>query len=325
MAREDLTLREVEEAEQYGLNPDQYDELKDIFTQRAKDAVRPVVAVEVEKEIRNKVVNKLREEILEELPKELEPKIAEDLRPKIRVEVEEELGEKFRAQARDAVKQEEASRAATPRERRAFRDFVREVEVDCLTNAHTASNSADKEERMWLIMRTLRRPIFLVLLLSGAPGAFGIYHYFSGNPYALVALMLPWLIATIWLGSANSNRQTLVEKEVAGQRKMASDYWIIAEQAKRLRMVDAEMATTRGELQTKLDTLSGRKDRIDSSFMPSASTLDESRKKIRDQLIGDSNTEQFLRVEPPPPDEEEPPVVEDRASQPRITSVEGRR
>lgn len=346
MAKQDLTLREVEEAEKYDLNPDQWDALKAHFLKVFKEKyaadcraevkkeleteLRPKIATEmrpslredVEKEMRPKLTTKIREELHPEVEKELEPKVTTALTPKIRIDVEKELGEKMRSDARAEVEAEQRTQAATPKDREAFRNFMRELELDCLANADAASDLADEAETRFKRMRWIRNPIFYGLLIGALPMAYYLYSSlgWTHTHFGLYAVMVPWIVAflTIW-GRGSTHDENLTKSRDA-HRKTASDYWKLAEGAKGFRMVDADIVQTRSALFDTMRNHLGSKQRVDDQFFPSAKVLERSRHEVREQVIADMNTEQLLRVESTkePAKAEEMEVAEDGpASEPR--------
>lgn len=293
MSPEDLTVRETQEAEEYHLTPAQWIVLKARFTQ----------------EVRVKILDEVKANYKGEYERELRPQIQAEIGAEERKKAEAELGEKMRQKAREDLLKDKAS----ARERQAVRAFAREVELDALTNARAASTSADSLERNYTWQMVFRRPLFHGLLFGFVPAAYELWQRFGPDPLRLASILGPWFIAFIVVAVINSDFRTLRLEAIRKHRKIGGAFAKIAEQAKRLRMVESQSELSRRELREALDSLARAKDSADHDFTPSLDTLDESRKKIRDLLITETETSEFLRVGPdeqPAEDASEP----DRAS-----------
>ena len=283
LTREDLTVREVEEAESYGLTLDQYLELKAKFNAVALQKTRDQVA----KEYRD-----------ERLEQEIRPRLKTEITNELRKSIEEELGEKMFQRARETLLADKSS----PKERAAIRNFAREIEIDALTYARTASTVADRSE--WALAWQMRflRPLFHALWLSFGPIAYWIYSHHGLNFALFAAVVIPWFLAFCVLGGFNSELRKAHNATITLSRKKASEYWRVAEQAKRLHMVDAHLDLSRREIREKLEHLVTHKESVDQDFTPDATTLDDSRKKIREMLLTESDTSDFLRVDTKEPE-----------------------
>lgn len=333
MAKTELTLREVtDEAQRYGLSPDYYDSLKETFERRQRERLltevtiqvkkeakaelrgevtselRPGLRIEVEKELRPKLATEIEKELRAKLPDELRPKLREELLPEVRKQVEAELGDNLRQEARTAVEQEIAKQIPTHKDRNAFREFVREEEVDCMTQANAASTDADTAESSLLWGRRLRVPFAYGLFVALPVLAFVLYQRFDLQP-GFWAFLVPAVFAAIVFAATLSDRQERFSKRVVENRKIASDYWVLAEQAKKLRIITSDYAQTRGELQQELAQFTAAKRQLDDHYYPAAKSLELSRTEVRNRLMSDVDPDKLLRIATDP-DPEEPEIEE---------------
>lgn len=326
---DDLTVREVNEAKSYGLNPDQYDELRDKFEKRQRERLmievrdqakkeakaelrveignemRPGIREDVDKEMRPKLTTQIEKELRAKLPDELRPKLREDLLPELRKQVETELSAQIRATAKVEAEQGVARQVPTVRDRTAFRDFIREEEVSCLTQANAASTDAEDAERSLRWGRRLRVPVAYGLFAALPILGYILFERFGTGP-GLWSFLVPAVFAAIAFAGTLGGRQESLKNKVTANRKVAADYWVLAERAKKLRMVTAEMATTKEELRKEVDSYTENKQRLDDNYFPAAESLAKSRVEVRDQLMSEVDPDKLLRVasEPEPVPEE---------------------
>jgi hypothetical protein len=282
VAKLDLTLREVAEADSYGLSPDKYDELRSKLEERLKKKVTP----EVEK-VKAEWIDHLRKEVTKELT------------PKIRVEVLAECRKQAETELRDGVWKELNanlnSRAPTPREREAFKEFVREAELDCLTQANAASGDSDRAALAYRWSRRVRLPFSWGLFLAAPVLAFFLHRSYEWG-LGFWAFILPLIAGAIGFAYYTSERHDKLEPHQALFGKVASDYWVLAERAKKLQLVTAHTALNRGELQTALTDFTAAKKELDDRYLPSARSLEKSRGEVRAQLLTEVDPEKVFRV-----------------------------
>lgn len=273
----ELTKREMDEAKDYGLSLEKYIRLKDQFTQIARQTLY------------TETVAKYKDTTERELRSSLKTELHDDLMK----QVESELSEMMLKKAREELLSDKAS----VKERQSVREFAREVELDALTNARAASMSADASEQKFTFQMLVRRPLFYGLLFGFGPIAYYLYHRFGLDWYLLSAILGPWIIGFFTVAGLNSDFSERTINTTTKYRKTAGGYARVAERAKRLRMVETQIELSRRELQEKLNGLVSEKSNVDQEFTPSSVMLDESRKKINDLLITETDASEFLRVD----------------------------
>lgn len=319
MAKLDLTLREAEEAKSYGLTPDQYDDLKAKFEKRLRDRLttevkdqskkeaktelraeistemRPTIRADVEKEMRPKLLGEVEKELRAKLPDELKPKLREEVLPDVRKQVGAELGEKTRTAIRADLEREYAERVPNTKDRAAFKEFIREAEIDCLTQGTAASNDFEKAEASLLWSRRVRLP-FACLLFIGLPIlGFFLYQGFATGPGFWTFLIAAIGAAIAFAVNLSARHERLIES-IKHNKKVSSDYWVLAEAAKRFRVVTAECSQKKGELDEALTNFTRSKRELDDRYWPNARALETARGEVRSQLMSEVDPDRLLRV-----------------------------
>jgi len=324
---DDLTVREVNEAKGYGLSLEQYVDLKEKFSSRQRDRLveevrdqakkeakselrneissemRPNIRIDVEKEMRPKLLAEIEKELRAKLPDELRPKLRGELLPEVRKQVEAELGAQLRTEARTEAKQEMARELPSAKDRRSFREFVREEEVDCLTQANAASFDADKAESALRWGRRLRVPMSFLLFIGLPIFGFFLHTRFGEGP-GFWTFLLPAIFAAVSFAIAVGTRQENLKEAIQNNRKVASNYWVLAERAKKLRMVVGESAQTRDELRQEVNSYAQAKQGLDNTYFPAATSLTRARQEIREQLLSEVDPDKLFRVATEPEPEE---------------------
>lgn len=272
-----LTLKEVEEAKSYGLSSSAYDELREKFEMRLRDKLRDLVKKEVyasaEKELRVKLRVEVEEEIREQVKKKFENEERAKLEAKIRSEAD--------------------SQVPDPKDLSAYREFTRDVELDCLAQAHAASDMADTQELGWNSSRRWKGALSWLLFLS-QPAAWIASYRFTESWGVVSAVATAWLTMAIVWAVVASNKHKEMAREVGNLRKTSSDYWKLAETAKKVRIVDLPTGDTRAELRAMLSNLAREKQTQDDRFHPSAKTVTKARVAVKEELVEEMDPERLF-------------------------------
>lgn len=294
MDKLDLTLREVNEAESYKLTPERYLEIRSRIEQRLRSQLFPDAA---------KHTQAIEAELKARLIKELKPKIREELAAECQKVAEETLREKIEQEVQTRINGEVAAKVPSPKDRKAFQDFVREAEFEALASATASSVEADVMERWLAVSRTLSTPLSWVWLLATPILGFLLHQRF-GFGVGFFAYFLPLVIGAVTFAFTTSFRHQLRFNNVASRRKITSDYLMLADKAKQHRIVTAEGALTRGELVEALRYFTNEKAQLDNKYHPTVKTLGRARVLARDNLMTEMDPETLLRVASDPRAEE---------------------
>lgn len=331
MAKLDLTLRELNEAQSYALSPEQYEELKqkleakmkervyaEVREQAKKDAktelrpeiateLRPGLRVDVEKELRPKITADVEASLRTKLQDELRPKIREGLLVEVRKQVEADLTTNLRATLRVELQREAEAEVPTVRERDLFRRFVRSEEEDCRIQARAASADAARSARNFAWGRWFFLPTALLMLAALPVLGYFLYMRFADGA-GFWTILCSAIFVAFSLLIATMTRQKRLKEHDDAHRKIASDYWILAERAKKLRMIDSALVGTRQGVQAELDSYQRAKQQVDDRYLPDARSLDTARVAVRSLAIqeeGEQEIDRHLRVLTTPDLEEE--------------------
>jgi len=211
---------------------------------------------------------------------EVKKRIVEEITPVIRKQAEQDVRDKAYRDARKDLENE--ARSATPdqRETNAFREFVKEVEVDCHAQAAVASAEADRVERSLLRSRRWRNFLAYLLLLGLGPAGYEAYARLGLSVAAAVAVGTMALTLLV-LALTNKSRHARMSNHVKSRRKVASDYLVVAERAKAYRLIHAERLETKDELDKLADSLQDRKEFLDERYWPKVEDLNAARDSVR--------------------------------------------
>lgn len=207
---------------------------------------------------------------------ELRPRLVEELTPVIREQTEQDVRDRIR---RD-LEREAAEAAPGSRERKIFRDFVKEVEIDAHAQATVASASADDADGTLRRARAWRNPLAYFLLLAIGPMGYEAYLTRQSSPLFIFLTAMAALFLCYFAIASGVMYEDL-RKKFREMRKVASDYLVVAERAKAFRMVHAERIETRKEMERALRDLSSEKEKLDRKYCPRVEDLHQARDSVR--------------------------------------------
>lgn len=280
MAKRDLTMWEVDEANKYGLSPDQYDELKGLLTERYRKTKWTETLEQTKAEAIKAAKPKIKEEIKSEILEDLSSKFEDSKAQEIRKKIEKEMAEA----------------APTPNQLRDAREMARELELDCLATAHAASADADTEDAV-LATSTFRNGVFYTLLFSFLPALayLRIVANWGFDGVAFWAVAITHLVAIIVYGIANDDWKTEHQRKKAAFKKASVDYWNLANKAKEVRMVKINHANTKGDINTLISEISYAKNNYSDKYQPSTKLLEQAKDHVRNNQISDMDLDKFIR------------------------------
>lgn len=223
-----------------------------------------------------------KQRIRAEITDEVRDDLKAALTPQIEAQVEQALWDKAFADARKTIESELAAEKPTARERKAFRKFVEEVELDCHAQATVASAEADRDERQLRWSRRVFNTLIGFVGLGTLPTLYALYNYFGNVKHPGVIVAALTLVATfITLCATTTNRHERLERRAKNSRKVSSDYLVVAERAKTCRLVRAERLDTKKELDKLTEDLSSKKSYLDDKFHPRTEDLHLARDSVR--------------------------------------------
>lgn len=107
-------------------------------------------------------------------------------------------------------------------------------------------------------------------------------------------MVIVYVLAGVTFVKATAEGNSAVNNERAALRKTSSDYFGLAERAKKVRIVDLPTARTLYELQDLFMGLTRLKADADQRFHPSAKALSKARIDVRDQLVTEMDPERLI-------------------------------
>lgn len=292
----DLTLREAKEAKGYKLSAEDYAELKNQFLVRFRQQYHDELWEDAKTEAKDELRAEIAKEVSKGLSDALRPRLKEEMLPELRTQIETELSQKNRAEVRKELAEEFLAQVPTDRQRAAFREYVREAELDCLTQAHASALDGERVAADLKWSRNTRLPFAYALFLALPILAFVLYqHYLTSAGFW--AFLVPAVIAAIAFAGHLSDRHTRLSSLVRSHERATSEYRVSADEAKRLRIVTADSASTRAELRDGLNSFLNGKRNLDKEHRPNIVALEKARIDIRNQLMSEVDPDKILRIE----------------------------
>jgi hypothetical protein len=286
----DMSVKETEFVrDTFQIEPDVYCKVKDyvydsVFTKAKEEGVKEARAQaraqlrdEVKKELTDEVMPQLRISAAKEGEKEALEKARKDLEPKLR----EELHGKFRA--------EWESQNLNDEDKKAYSIGLREMEVESLTFATSASAEADRAQSGSSVMAKSRRLMLAISLFGLGPYAIWLLGTRDWHTVPFWLMTVPYLVVLgyclLWKPKSVADAESL--------RKTSSEYLQLVSRARMGRMVKLDTAT-RKEVQATLQALIESKSRLDQEYRPSVNLIEEVKPQVKLRLTDEMDPEKLF-------------------------------
>jgi len=285
---QDLSVREVEYSEQYKLNKKQYCELKTkIFIEACAEFAASNLKqakIDVRHALRKEIIDELKPILLAEAEKKAMPaalqKAAEDLVPEM----------KKNAYAR--YREEWAAEKVSPNDREAFLAASREVEIDSLTFAMSASHEADEATKFSSVQMKIKKIGLVSMLLGAGPFLLGLALVSSPSAFPFWFLLAPYITLAIFLGSWEPE----VANKVIELRKTASQYLQLVSRARMMRLLSVS-TDTRDQIASEFGYILEAKNRLDEKYRPSLKLMEEVKPNVKLRLSDEMDPEKLFSDE----------------------------
>ena len=245
--------------------------------------------------IRAEVVSEVKDEVRAKLEPVIREQVTEELWDRARQEAKKEAEEadfarrRAREEARKELAQEHKAGVPSERLRRGFIEYVKETELDAHAQATVASGTAEKLRSRLRWSRGTLGVLPWLLFAAAAPLLYAVFLWAG-------ALLIPAFIAAsagllavfLTLVVSNVRRHNRLDREAQRLEVIASDYLIMAEQAKTYRLVHAERLETKGKLDDLTQGLGQAKDKLDKRFHPPVAELETARDSVRHRISVES-------------------------------------
>lgn len=172
-----------------------------------QDRIREAVRKEIEAEVRDEMAPKVERDVEKRLEPTIRNRITKDVEANYELSMRSRLAEEARVQ----IQKEMEARVPTPRERATFKSFAREIEVDALTQAQTASDMADKAIRAGLRLRRTWGLLVWLGSLSAIPGLYSAYHFFQLGWVSLAVAATTTLMTLVALFFRNKSVDAMLK------------------------------------------------------------------------------------------------------------------
>lgn len=319
-----LAVWEVNEARSYGLSSEQYVELIGKLKERHKSVIdtwsraeikkavtaelRPILSAEmrpgmredVTQEMTPKLTKKIEEELRAKLPAELKPKLLETLK----VEVTKEANAAFTAEMREALKgevREEIGRAGpTILQLKGAVEYLLDAEVECMACAEMASAEAGIVRIRQRRTTTVSRLLKVLSITALGPLCFFLFITFGLNPWALTLLVPLFVLFGYAWAITPKDRDRWGDRTVSPADVLdhnASEYLILADRARRLRLVEVPLCNTKTDILTTLQKFMASKEDMDKKYHEKeVAGLQKIRIEIRNRIVSEVDTLKIFDV-----------------------------
>lgn len=290
---EDMSVKETEFVrDTFQIEPDVYCKVKDyvydsVFTKAKEEGVKDARAQaraqlrdEVKKELTDEVMPQLRATAAKEGEKEAFERARKELLPKLR---EEMFG---------AFREEWEAQNLNDEDKKAYAVGLREIEVESLTFATSASAEADRAQSGSSVMAKARRLMLAISLLGVGPYAIWLLNTRDWHTVPFWLTALPYLVVLgyclFWKPKSVADAESL--------RKTSSEYLQLVSRARMGRMVKLDTATRR-EVQATLQALVESKSRLDQEYRPSVNLIEEVKPQVKIRLTDEMDPEKLFAEE----------------------------
>lgn len=267
-----LTLAEVDEAKSFGLPLDDYIRFCQI--------------------IKNRLYDELKETVISNVRRDITPTIKQELRKDIYSEVEKNFNKNIRQNLEKEIKEKIKSEYPTDKEIKIYRNYAREIEFDCLTQAQSASESSEIYSSRIKFIKNIFYPLGYLLGFSILPLYFCFLNKKSLNEIILSFIFYVMLVGIYFIAVINKHSRN--ETSFYHFRKITRDYLNIVDCIKKFRLVDVYKYATKHDLDEALQKIENDKFQIDLRFHPSIKSLTKARVAVRDQILTEMDPEKLL-------------------------------
>jgi hypothetical protein len=264
------------------------DKLRITMTSELTPKIEAELRAKLTPEIRAKLKSDAWKDLVAEAKAELRKEVAEDLRK----ELTEEKRAAMRNEAIEKVRAEMAEVPPTEHDRECVRDYLRSVEVDCMTLADAASKDAEgharKLSRIWWTQGLPAR----LMVLGAIPALVTAYSQHGSDltfwaiaaVYFLTMIMItPWA-SSVWVDLQERRRET------------SSEYSRLADRVHRVRAINVDTETSRKNLFYVVGEIRDAKVEIDRKYWPDTRQIRLSRGEIHQDILTRDNPAEALRI-----------------------------
>lgn len=300
----DLSVKEAEHVQdEFSIDPETFCRVKEyVWDEVAKKAKEDGVG-----QAREEAKKSAKEELRQELTKELMPDLVSKAEAKAFdaavKKAKEELEPKLRAEVVEKFKEDWKKEVLTEDDRKAFAAALRDIEVESLTYATSASKEADEHGTGFHWSKRVRHALLAavlvglgpyVLWLVGTRDWHGVGFWLAALPYAVV---LAYAVTMAYLAPSNVDKYGDRKKTTADQlRKLSSDYLQVVSQARLVRHLHLNTRIRR-DVQAEFDALSKRKSSLDEQYQPSVDLVENVKPQVKLRLTEEVDPEKIYAEE----------------------------
>jgi hypothetical protein len=300
----DMPVKEVEFVEtEFGLDSETYCRIKSHVWSEVSQKAKEDGWAQAREEAKKSIKQELREELTKELMPDLVAKAEAKALDQAVKKAKEELEPKLRTEAVERFKEDWKKEVLTDDDRKAFAAALRDIEVESLTYATSASKEADEHGTGFHWSKRVRHALLAAALIGLGPYALwlvgtrdwhSVTFWLAALPYIVV---LSYCATMAYLAPSNVDKYGDRKKTTADQlRKLSSDYLQIVSQARLVRHL--HLATKiRRDVQAEFDSLAKRKVALDEQYQPSVDLVEGVKPQVKLRLSEEIDPEKIYAEE----------------------------
>lgn len=300
----DMSVKETEHVEnEFSTDPETYCRIKEhIWDEVAKKAKEDGL-IQAREEAKKSVKDELRQELTKELMPDLVAKAEAKALDQAVKKAKEELEPKLRTEAVERFKEDWEKEVLTDDDRKAFAAALRDIEVESLTYATSASKEADEHGTGFHWSKRVRHALLAAALVGLGPYALwltgtrdwhSVAFWLAALPYVVV---LSYCVTMAYLAPSNVDKYGDRKKTTADQlRKLSSDYLQIVSQARLVRHLHLSTRIRR-DVQAEFDALAKRKVVLDEQYQPSVDLVEGVKPQVKLRLSEEVDPEKIYAEE----------------------------
>ena len=223
------------------------------------------------------------------ISKDRQAKIRKAVEDEVRSQLETRMTKELRARLEKEQWEEQPSTAELER----FREFLDDIEADCMAQAHLASEKADTAESKLKWSQRLLNPLNGVTAVGLIPFAYSIFVLY-GRSLQTAAYAVTAALAALVLGVTTLLRHSNLNNKRSKARRLSSDFMEVATSARTTRTVGV---LTRAGLTTEARRLIVARQDCEKRFAPRISDFQRVRDVMKQRIAVEAESAEIESLE----------------------------
>ncbi len=297
----DMSVKETEHVQnEFGIEPEVFCQVKEYVWEGLVSKAKEDGGARAREDAKKQAKEELRQELTDQLMPELMAQAEEKAVKKAIEKAKKDLEPQLRTEIIEQLKRDWQKESLTEADREAFSTALRDVEVESLVFATSASKEADDRGRNVNWSQRVRHGLLAAVLVGLGPYGFWVYHRWSPVSVAFWLVALPYLVASVYSAVLALNPPERTDDDdqvpVTKLRRYSSEYLQIVSKARLIRHLSLNTKIRR-DVQAEFDALLHTKAQLDSDYRPSVEVVEKIKPDVRHRLSEDIDPERILAEE----------------------------